>query len=335
MKQLLHDPVLRTEVRRWQLRQPFAISRHVFQDNLVLQVDIDCGGQVGRGECEPHEFDEAVTRAAARELQAQDHSTWAHLDPLRMSAMVPRCAWRNALDCALWDLRAKRLGRRVWEILGLDLDPGASFPIFQTLSLDTPERMSAAATASRAAPGLKIKLGGADGRDAERLEAIRGAAPGMPLCIDANEGWSPVELDRMLPLAARLDVAFIEQPVPRAVESALAGLPRLVPLCADESCLGLASLPALRGLYQMVNIKLDKTGGLTEALALVEEACRLGMQYMVGCNAGSSLAQAPAVLLAPGAMVVDLGVSSLAADHVPPLDDSDYRIRLPPRELWG
>jgi L-alanine-DL-glutamate epimerase-like enolase superfamily enzyme len=204
-----------------------------------------------------------------------------------------------------------------------------------TLGLDTPERMEEAAAAARAAPGIKIKLGSGDGRDAERLEAVRGAAPGVPLTIDANEGWSPAELARLLPLAARLDVAFIEQPVPRTVESALADLRRSVPLCADESCLDRASLPALVGLYQMINIKLDKTGGLTEALALADEARRLGLRYMVGCNAGSSLAQAPAVLLAPGAEVVDLGVSSLAADHSPPLDDSGYRIRLPSAELWG
>jgi L-alanine-DL-glutamate epimerase-like enolase superfamily enzyme len=268
-------------------------------------------------------------------LLALDRAAWDHLDPVRMNRAVPRSAWRNALDCALWDLRAKREGRRVWEILGLDLDPGASFPIFVTLGLDSPECMAAAAAAARGAPGLKVKLGSADGRDAERLEAIRSAAPGVTLTVDANEGWSPTELGRLLPLAARLDVAFIEQPVPRSVEGALGQLPRLVPLCADESCLDRASLPTLKGLYQMVNIKLDKTGGLTEALALAEEAGRLGMQYMVGCNAGSSLAQAPAVLLAPGAVVVDLGVAALAEDLSPPLDDRGYRIRLPARELWG
>jgi len=175
MNPILHDPALRTEVRRWPLRQPFAISRHVFHDNLVLQAEVDCGGQVGRGECEPHEFDETATRAAARELLAVHRSAWAHLDPMRMNAMVPRCAWRSALDSALWDLRAKLEGRRVWEILGIDMSPDACFPIYQTLSLDTPDRMAAAAAASRAAPGLKVKLGGADGRDAERLEAIRGA----------------------------------------------------------------------------------------------------------------------------------------------------------------
>jgi len=335
MTAVVNEPALEARVRRWPLRQPFAISRHVFTDNLVLEASIAHAGLVGRGECEPHEWDESVTLASAGALLAFDRAAWDHLDPVRMNRAVPRSAWRNALDSALWDLRAKQEGRRVWEILGLDLDPAASYPIFVTLGLDSPERMAAEAAAARGAPGLKIKLGSADGLDAERLEAIRAAAPGVTLTIDANEGWSPAELGRLLPLAARLDVAFIEQPVPRAVEGALAQLPRRVPLCADESCLDRTSLPALRGLYQMVNIKLDKTGGLTEALALAEEAGRLGMQYMVGCNAGSSLAQAPAVLLAPHAVVVDLGVASLADDHSPPLDDRGYRIRLPPRELWG
>jgi L-alanine-DL-glutamate epimerase-like enolase superfamily enzyme len=142
-------------------------------------------------------------------------------------------------------------------------------------------------------------------------------------------------LRRMLPLAARCDVALIEQPVPVAIDAVLADMPRQVPFCADESCLDRASLPSIVGRYQIINVKLDKTGGLTEALKLVEEARRRGLQYMIGCNAGSSLAQAPAVLLAPGAVMVDLGVHGLAADHAAPLDCSGHAIRLPARELWG
>lgn len=331
----MSHPVLDVKVRRWPLREPFAISRHVFTDNLVLEAAVTVDGLTGRGECEPHEHDEAVTRSAAGELRDLERSAWDHLDPVQMNALMPRSAWRNALDCALWDLRAKREGRRIWDVLELDIDPGASFPLFETLGIDTPERMAVAAAKYRSAPGLKLKLGSTDGRDAERLEAVRSAAPGTVLTIDANEGWSLAQLTSLMPLAARLDVAFIEQPVPSGVQAALASLPRLVPLCADESCLDRASLPTLVGLYEMINVKLDKTGGLTEALAVVREARRLGLRYMVGCNAGSSLAQAPAVLLAPGAEVVDLGVRSLAADHVPPLDDSGGRIRLPPQALWG
>jgi L-alanine-DL-glutamate epimerase-like enolase superfamily enzyme len=329
------DRGLQVQVRRWPLREPFAIARHVFTDNLVLEVAVSAEGYRGRGECEPHEFDERVTQAAAEGLLALDRGHWSHLDPLRMNASLPCVAWRNALDCALWDLRAKREGRRIWEILGLDIGSDDAWPILETLGLDTPERMADAALRARAAPGLKIKLGCSDGRDGERLEAVRAAFPHGLLTIDANEGWSPDVLARLMPLAERLDVAFIEQPLPRAQEAALAGMPRRVRLCADESCLDRASLARLVGLYDMINIKLDKTGGLTEALALASEASRIGIGYMVGCNAGSSLAQAPAVLLAPRAVVVDLGVRCLAADHDPPLDDRNWQIRLPPRALWG
>lgn len=329
------QPVLEARVRNWPLRRPFSISRHTFIENIVLEVQVSQAGAVGRGECEPHEHDVRVTRAAARELLALDHACWNHLDPARMNELVPRSALRNALDCALWDLRAKQDGRRIWELIGLDIDPEAGYPIFETLSLGSPESMAAAAAKARAAPGLKIKLGHADGRDAERLEAIRAAAPGLTLTIDANEGWAPDVLRRILPLAARLDVAFIEQPVPAAIDAVLADMPRKIPFCADESCLDRGSLPAIVDRYQMVNVKLDKTGGLTEALKLVEEAHLLGLGHMVGCNGGSSLAQAPAVLLAAGAAMVDLGVHGLAADHAAPLDCSGHVIHLPSRELWG
>jgi len=331
----MEPPALEVRIRRWPLTQPFAISRHVFVDNLVLQVEVSFDGVIGRGECEPHEYDESVTRVAARELLSLAPSAWTHLDPVRMNAAVCRSAWRNALDCALWDMRAKRDGRRVWEILDLDLKPDANFPLLVTIGLDTPERMAQAAASARNTAGLKLKLGSPDGRDAERLEAVRASVPDALLTIDANEGWSPLAFAKFLPLAARFDIAFIEQPVPTAMQGILAEMPRLVPLCADEGCLDRSSLPSLIGRYDMINIKLDKAGGLTEALALADEAQKMGMRYMIGCNGGSSLAQAPAVLLAPGAIAVDLGVSVLAADHEWPIDDSDNRIRLPARELWG
>jgi len=328
-------PALVAHVRHWPLRRPFAISRQTFTENIVLEVHVMHSGATGRGESEPHEYDVSVTEAAAQALQALDRDRWEHLDPPSMNGLVSRSALRNALDCALWDLRAKRTGRRVWEILGLDIRSDARFPIVQTLGLDTPERMATAARTARAAPGLKIKLGHPDGRDTERLEAIRAAVPGLLLTIDANEGWSPEYLRGMLPLAARHDVAFIEQPLPATMDAALAEMPRYVPFCADESCLDRRSLPDIVGRYQMINIKLDKTGGLTEALALVDAARELGLKYMVGCNAGSSLAQAPAVLLASDALMVDLGVDELAADQAVPLDCSSYFVRMPSPLLWG
>ena len=311
------------------------ISRRVFTENIALEIELQMDDACGRGESEPHEHDIRVTEAASDAAAALEPQVWDHLDPERLNAVMPRSALRTALDCALWDLCAKRAGRRVWELLGLDLDPSSSVSVYETLSLDTPERMAAAAVAVRDAPGLKLKLGHADGRDEERLEAVRAAAPGMMLTIDANEGWSPAALRRILPLAARLDVAFIEQPLPAGADEALAGLPRLVPFCADESCLDRSSLQAVVGRYQSINVKLDKTGGLTEALHLIAAARRAGLRHMVGCNGGSSLAQAPALLLTPGAMMVDLGVHGLAEDQPSPLGWSGHRLSLPRPELWG
>lgn len=335
-------PSLHAVVRRWRLREPFVISRRVFTENLALEVSLHLGGLTGHGESEPHEHDLSVAEAARDVAAALAPEVWCHLDPDRLNAALPRSAVRTAVDCALWDLLAKRAGKRAWELLGVDLDPGLRVPVAETLSLDAPERMAAAAsaavspadTAARAAT-LKLKLGHADGRDAERLEAVRAAAPRAVLTIDANEGWSVAELRRMLPLAARWDVAFIEQPLPACADEALAGIPRLVPFCADESCLDRASLPRVAGLYQSINIKLDKTGGLTEAMLLAQEARRSGLGYMVGCNGGSSLAQAPALLLAPGAIMVDLGVHGLAEDRPMPLGWDGRRLALPEPALWG
>ncbi len=328
-------PIIKTAIRRWPLKRSFAISRHVFTDNLVLEVTIEVDGIQGRGECEPHEFDVAVTRSAEAAVLALDHAAWNHLDPAALNATLPRSPWRNAIDCALWDLKAKREERRIWEVLELDISAHDTFPVFETIALDTPEKMADFARQAVGAPGLKRKLGSADGRDCERLEAVRAAAPGLELTIDANEGWSIDQLSDILPLARRHDVTCIEQPVPAAIEVGLSSLPRLVPLCADESCLDRSSLPQLRGLYDMINIKLDKTGGLTEALALQQQAGAMGFKTMIGCNGGSSLAQAPAVLLAPTAVMVDLGSHWLAEDHRPSLDTTDHRIGLPKAELWG
>ena len=335
MQPLPMPHTLRASVRRWPLREPFVISRRVFNENIALEIELQMDDARGRGESEPHEHDIRVTEAARDAAAALELRVWDHLDPERLNAVMPRSALRTALDCALWDLCAKRAGRRVWELLGLDLDPSSSVSVYETLSLDTPERMAAAAVAVRDAPGLKLKLGHADGRDEERLEAVRAAAPGMMLTIDANEGWTPAALRRILPLAARLDVAFIEQPLPAGADEALAEMPRLVPFCADETCLDRSSLQAVVGRYQSINVKLDKTGGLTEALHLIAAARRAGLRHMVGCNGGSSLAQAPALLLTPGAMMVDLGVHGLAEDQPSPLGWSGHRLSLPRPELWG
>ncbi|MCZ8116211.1 dipeptide epimerase [Silanimonas sp.] len=337
MKPQPMQPALHASIRRWPLREPFVISRRVFTENIALEVVLTADGVSGRGESEPHEHDTAVAEAAREAASALDPEVWSHLDPERLNAVLPRSPVRTAVDCALWDLLAKRAGRRAWELLGIDLAPDLRVPVFETLSLDTPDRMAAAAAAAAAhrAPGLKLKLGHGDGRDAERLEAVHAAAPGAVLTIDANEGWSPDGLRRILPLAARLGVVFIEQPLPAGADEALTEMPRLVPFCADESCLDRSSLPRLLGRYQLINIKLDKTGGLTEALHLIAAAKRSGLGHMVGCNGGSSLAQAPALLLTPGAVMVDLGVHGLADDRPSPLGWADHRLSLPEPALWG
>jgi len=328
---------LHAAVLRWPLREPFVISRHVFTENLALEVSLRADGVSGHGESEPHEHDLRVVEAARDAAAALSPEVWCHLDPDRLNTVLPRSALRTAVDCALWDLLAKRAGKRVWELLGIDLPEGLRVPVSETLSLDEPECMAAAAAdaTAREATVLKLKLGHRDGRDEERLEAVRAAAPASVLTIDANEGWTVDALRRMLPFFARRDVAFIEQPLPAGADGVLAEMPRLVPFCADESCLDRSSLPALAGRYQMINIKLDKTGGLTEALRLIEEARGLGLGHMVGCNGGSSLAQAPALLLTPGAVMVDLGVHGLAEDRRVPLGWDGRRLSLPERGLWG
>lgn len=177
-------PRIKTEIRRWPLKRPFAISRHVFTDNLVLEVTIEADGFRGRGECEPHEFDEEITRSAGKSVLSLDPAAWSHLDPFALNAILPRFTWRNAIDCALWDLRAKREGRRIWDVLELGLTADQTFAVFETIALDTPERMAAFARKAADAPGLKLKLGSADGLDCERLEAVRSAVPGHELTVE-------------------------------------------------------------------------------------------------------------------------------------------------------
>jgi len=253
-------------------------------------------------------------------------------DRATLQALLPAGAARNAVDCALWDWEAKRSGRRAWELAGLAA-PGPVVTAY-TLSLDTPEAMQAAAATNAHRPILKVKLGTED--DMPRLEAVRAGAPGARIVVDANEGWSAPLYAELAPHLARLGVTLVEQPVPAGDDGALAGLARPVPLCADESVHDRASLPRLHGLYDMVNIKLDKTGGLTEALALRAEAEAAGFGIMVGCMVGSSLAMAPAVLLAQGAAVVDLDAPLLLAEDRDPALRHDVA-GLHPAEpaLWG
>lgn len=313
---------------RFRLAQAFTISRGSRTEAEVLTVTVEEGGHRGRGECVPYaRYGESLAgvRAAIEALPLP-------LDRARLADLLPPGAARNAVDCALWDLEARRTGRRVWQLAGLP----APQPLVTcyTLSLDAPERMREAAARNAWRPVLKVKLGTPD--DMPRLEAVRAGAPAAKIVVDANEGWTAEIYAELAPHLLRLGVAMVEQPLPAGADDMLAEIARPLPVCADESCHDRASLPGLIGKYDMVNIKLDKTGGLTEALALRAAAQAAGLRVMVGCMVGSSLAMAPAVLVAQGAEVVDLdGPLLLAEDRPHALRYEGSEVHPPEAALWG
>jgi L-alanine-DL-glutamate epimerase-like enolase superfamily enzyme len=325
---------VKVNVRRelWPIAGTFAISRGTKTQAEVVVAELSDGAHTGRGECVPYgrygETAEGV--AAAIEAMAPALAAGASRDAL--SRTMPAGAARNALDCALWDLEAKRAGRRVFELAGLP--PPAPVVTAYTISIGTPDAMAAAAAKANARPLLKVKLGG-DG-DPARIAAVRAAAPHAELIVDANEGWTPANLEANLAACAAAGVTLIEQPLPASSDDALAAVRRPIPVCADESVHDRGSLAALRAKYHAVNIKLDKTGGLTEALALAGDAERLGFAIMVGCMVSTSLSIAPAVLVAQRARVVDLdGPLLLARDRDDGLRYDGSVLHPPSRELWG
>jgi len=312
----------------FRLAQVFTISRGSRTEAKVLTVRITEGGVTGWGECVPYaRYDETLESVTA-EIEALP----ATLTRAALYDLLPAGAARNAVDCALWDLEAKQSGTPAWRLAGLaPLKPEITA---YTLSLDTPEKMQAQAAEHAFRPLLKIKLGTPD--DMPRLEAVRAGAPKSTIIVDANEGWSAEVYADLAPHLVRLGVALVEQPLPAGDDDALIGMKRPVPVCADESCHDRASLAGLKGKYDAVNIKLDKTGGLTEALALRAEALAQGYDVMVGCMVGSSLAMAPAVLVAQGAKVVDLdGPLLLAEDREAALTFDSAGVHPPMRALWG
>ncbi|MCR9109501.1 N-acetyl-D-Glu racemase DgcA [Marivita sp. XM-24bin2] len=312
----------------FRLAQVFTISRGSRTEAKVLTVRVTRDGVTGWGECVPYaRYDETL-----ESVEAQIRSLPEGIDRSGLQEALPAGAARNAVDCALWDLEAKQAGRRVWELAGLSA-PKPEVTAY-TLSLDTPEAMQAQAAKHAHRPLLKIKLGTPD--DMPRLEAVRAGAPDARIIIDANEGWSAEVYADLAPHLLRLGVALVEQPLPAGEDDALLGVDRPVPLCADESCHDRASLPKLKGKYDMVNIKLDKTGGLTEALALRDAARAEGYEVMVGCMVGSSLAMAPAVLVAQGAAITDLdGPLLLAEDRDAALVFDAAGVHPSEAALWG
>ncbi|MFD2174585.1 N-acetyl-D-Glu racemase DgcA [Rhodobacter lacus] len=312
----------------FKLAEVFTISRGSRTEAKVLTVRITRGGVTGWGECVPY----ARYGESLESVTAQIESVPAGITRAGLYAALPPGAARNAVDCALWDLEAKTAGKRAWQIAGLPA-PRPETTCY-TLSLAEPEAMKASAARNAHRPILKIKLGTPD--DMARLEAVRAGAPKAKIVVDANEGWTAEIYTELAPHLKRLGVAMVEQPLPAIDDEALIGLVRPVPVCADESCHDRASLAHLRGKYDIVNIKLDKTGGLTEALALRAQALAEGYGVMVGCMVGSSLAMAPATLVAQGAAYVDLdGPLLLAQDRENPLQYADGMVYPPEPALWG
>jgi L-alanine-DL-glutamate epimerase-like enolase superfamily enzyme len=322
--------IIRTE--SWPISGHFTISRGAKTQAEVVVVELDDGTHVGRGECVPYaRYGESVAAATAA-LEALREAVANGLTHADLQRRLPAGAARNALDCAFWDLEAKRSGRRVHDLAGLP----APRPLVTayTISLGPPAAMAEAARKAAARPLLKIKLGG-DG-DGERLAAVRAAAPAADLVVDANEGWTTANLVENLDACARARVRLVEQPLPATADAALAGLARPVPICADESAHDRASLAALPGKYDAVNIKLDKAGGLTEALAMADEAQRLGLKIMTGCMVATSLSMAPALILAQRAQWVDLdGPLLLARDREHALRYDGSLVHPPAAALWG
>ena len=327
-----HPQRLSVTRRAWPLAQPFAISRGSRTTAEVVIAEVFDGEFRGRGECVPYpRYGESVD-SVVQQLDAMKGAVFSGLDRNELQRAMPPGAARNALDCAFWHLDAQRDDRRVADMAGI----GALRPLVTayTLGLDTPERMGEAAAAQRQRPLLKLKLGGGD--DVARVRAVRRAAPAARLIVDANEGWDEEHFVTVMPALAEFGVELIEQPLPADADDALARHPHPVPVCADESCHTREDLDRLAGKYEAVNIKLDKTGGLTEALALMAAAEARGFSIMVGCMIGTSLAMAPALLVAQRAQFVDLDAPLLlASDRVPGLRYDGSTVYPPEPALWG
>lgn len=324
---------LKVVAETWPIRGTFTISRGSRSANDVVVAEIAEGPFVGRGEAVPYPRYGETVAATIAAIQGINEAIARGLDRAGLQHALPPGAARNALDCALWDLEAKRTGRRVWELAGIA--PPHAVVTAETISIDTPAAMAAAAHRLALRPVLKIKVG--NELVLERVCAVHAVAPAARLIVDANEAWTRETYAAVVPALAALGVALIEQPLRAGEDAALAELSRPVPVCADESCHTVADLAALRGRYDVVNVKLDKAGGLTASLALVAAARAQGFGLMIGCMVATSLGIAPATLLAGDAEFVDLdGPLLLARDRDPALEfDAAGRVHPPARGLWG
>ena len=320
--------MIQAKVEIFPLAHVFRISRGARTQAEVVTVTIEKDGVTGRGECVPYaRYDETL-----ESVIEQVESLPADIDRETLQDTLPPGAARNAVDCALWDFECKKRGQRIWNIAGIQV-PEQKITAY-TLSLDEPENMFKQAEKNSNRPLLKIKLGTPN--DMPRLEAVRKGAPNSEIIVDANEGWDAELYSQLAPELVRLGVKLVEQPLPADQDDDLIGLPRPLPICADESCHDRKSLEKLVGKYDFINIKLDKTGGLTEALQLKDEALKAGFKIMVGCMVGSSLAMAPATLIAQNATFVDLdGPLLLEQDRLHGLLYDESGVHPPLKDLWG
>ncbi len=324
--------MLSARIERWPIAGSFTISRGAKTEAVTVVAEVSRDGHSGRGECVPYPRYGETPEATLAALQAMQEPLRRGLDREALQAAMPPGAARNALDCALIDLEAKSSGRRVWDLLGRPA-PEACITAY-TISLASPEAMAAATARAAHRPLLKIKLGGEG--DGERIAAVRKAAPHSELIVDANEAWTSDNLQRNLNQCAQAGVTLVEQPLPAGQDEVLQRIRRPLAVCADESVHDLKSLDGLRERYDAVNIKLDKTGGLTEALVMADAARALGFQIMIGCMVATSLAMAPAMLLAPQARFVDLdGPLLLARDRDGGLRYDGSLVYPPEAALWG
>jgi L-alanine-DL-glutamate epimerase-like enolase superfamily enzyme len=323
---------LAVSVESWPIRGGFAISRGARTEAVVVVAELTDGKARGRGECVPYaRYGESVENVAAA-LRTMQPALTAGLTRTALQQAMPAGAARNALDCAFWDLDAKRSGCPAHELAGLAAP--APLTTALTISIGAPDAMARAAERAAGRALLKVKLG-AEG-DPARIAAVRAAAPRTTLIVDANEGWNDENLEANLAACAGAGVTLVEQPLPAGHDTLLAGIAHRIPVCADESAHDSASLGALAGKYEAVNIKLDKTGGLTEALAMAHEARAQGFAIMVGCMVATSLSMAPAVLLAQAARFVDLdGPLLLEQDRPDGLVYRDSLVCPATPALWG
>ena len=310
------------------LKSAFRISRGSKTTADVVTVKLTRNGVQGWGECVPYPRNGETVESVTEQLQ----SVPPHITRADLIETLPAGAARNALDCAIWDVKAKETNRRVWQLANLP-KPKPVQTAF-TLSLGTVENMTRAATQNAHRPILKLKVGTPD--DLDRLMAVRNAAPDAKLVIDANEGWTIDDYQLLIGHLVDMNIALIEQPFPAGQDACLSNLDRPIPICADESVHTSEDLPALVGKYDCLNIKLDKSGGLTTAIDLKAKAQAMGFDIMVGCMVGTSLAMAPALLLASDATLVDLdGPLLLTKDRDTPISYDARGMHPAPAELWG